>query len=432
MNVLILTYGTRGDVQPYIALGQGLQHAGHSVTLSTSERFRSAVEAAGLQYEFMNDGMLALLETPEGQDMLENTNNLFDVVKRTLSLMKQVGPIQQALVEESWNAAQRSCPDFIVFHPKAFIAPSIADKLDVPVAMALVVPGLVPTAEHPNMVLPRMKLGGWYNKLSYRIVNQLIGLSVGKHIRAWRKQNDLPKMNGTSLLYTGDGTPVPVLHGFSRLIFPPPADWPPNVSVCGYWHADDCQSYSPAPELEVFLAAGPPPVYVGFGSMKGRDPARLASTAIEAIQRAGVRGLLATGWGGLEAEALPETILKIDQVPHAWLFPRVRAVVHHGGAGTTGAALRAGKPSVVVPFFGDQPFWGHQVHALGAAAVPIPLKKLTVEKLQAAIQEVTTDQAIIDRADTLGVELREEDGVGNAVAVIESLAASEWPVESDK
>jgi len=422
MNVLILTYGTRGDVQPYIALGQGIKRSGHCVSLSTSERFRNTVEDAGLQYEFMNDGMLALLEAPEGQDMLENTNNIFDVVRRTLGLIKKVSPIQRALVEESWAAAQRSRPDIIVFHPKAFIAPSIAEKLGVPVAMALVVPGLVPTGEYPNMILPRIKLGGWYNKLSYRFVNQLIGLSVAKHVRAWRSENDLPKTKGFNLLYAADGVPIPALHGCSELIFPRPDDWPPTATMCGYWHADGYQSYSPSLELEAFLATGPPPVYVGFGSMKGRNPERLASIIIEALQKAGVRGILATGWGGLEAESLPETIFKTDQVPHAWLFPRVSAVVHHGGAGTTAAALHAGKPSVVVPFFGDQPFWGYHVRRLSAGSAPIPLKKLTVEKLKAAIQEITTSKAIIDQAEVLGVKLREENGVENAVSMIESLA----------
>ncbi|WP_347332826.1 glycosyltransferase [Marinimicrobium locisalis] len=410
-------------MQPYIALGQGLKRAGHCVTVATSWRFRDAIEAVGLQYAFMNDGMLALLETPEGQGMLEDTSNIFQVIRHTLGLIKQIGPIQRALVEESWTAAQQSRPTIIVFHPKAFIAPDIAEKLGIPVVMALVVPGLVPTAEYPNMMLPRLKLGGWYNRFSYSFVNQLIGWSVAKYVRAWRKKNDLPKIKEFNLLCNADGTPIPVLHGFSGLVLPRPADWPSTARICGYWHTDDAHNYIPPPELEAFLAAGPPPVYVGFGSMKARDPERLASVIVEALQKAGLRGILATGWGGLKAEMLPETILKIDQVPHAWLFPCVSAVVHHGGAGTTGAVLRAGKPSVVVPFFGDQPFWGYQVHALRAAAVPIPLKKLTVEKLKAAIKEVTTSEVIIGQAERLGAKLREENGVENAVAMIESLAA---------
>ncbi|RUO36098.1 UDP-glucose--sterol glucosyltransferase [Aliidiomarina shirensis] len=421
MNVLILTYGTRGDVQPYVALGQGLKRAGHCVTVSTSSRFSETIKAAGLNYAFMNDGMLRLLDAPEGKGALEDTNNIFQIVKRTLGLLTKIGPIQRALVDESWAAAKQCKPDIIVFHPKAFIAPDIAEKLGIPVLMALVVPGLVPTAEYPNMIMPQLRLGGWYNKLSYSFVNQLIRLSVAKHARAWRKANHLPKAKSFNLLQNADGTPIPVIHGYSNMVLPRPNDWPQTASICGYWHADDDQDYKPSPELSAFLEAGPLPVYVGFGSMTGRDPERLASIVIEALQRAGVRGILATGWGGMKIKALPKEIIAVDHVPHSWLFPRVCGVVHHGGAGTTAAALRAGKASVVIPFFGDQPFWGNRVHSLNVAAAPIPFKKLTVDRLVAAIKEITTNQSIIDHAAELGAKLREERGVEKAVAAIESL-----------
>ncbi|MBR9898344.1 glycosyltransferase [Pseudidiomarina sp. GXY010] len=421
MNILILTYGTRGDVQPYIALGQGLKRAGHCITLATSSRFRKIIEHAGLHYAFMNDGMLTLLDAPEDQGALEDTNNIFQVVKRTLGLLKKIGPIQRALVDESWVAAQQSKPDIIVFHPKAFTAPDISEKLGVPVLMALVVPGLVPTAEYPNMMLPRLRLGGWYNKFSYSFVNRLIGLSVAKYARAWRKAHHLPKAKRFSLLHTADGTPIPVIHGFSSLVVPRPDDWPQTASICGYWHTEDDDHYEPSPELSAFLNTGPPPVYVGFGSMTGRDPERLTDIVIEALQRAGVRGILATGWGGMEIKALPESIIAVDQVPHSWLFPRVCGLVHHGGAGTTAAALQAGKASIVIPFFGDQPFWGNRLHSLNAGAAPIPLKKLTVERLAAGIKEITTNQTIIEHAAALGASLREKHGVEKAVAIIESL-----------
>lgn len=421
MNILMLTYGTRGDVEPYIALGQGLKRAGHCVTLVTSSRFRDDIERAGLRYAFMNDGMLTLLDAPENQGVLEDTNNVFQVVKRTLGLLKRIGPMQRALADESWAAAQRCQPDIIVFHPKAFNAPDIAEKLCVPVVMALVVPGLVPTAEYPNMMLPRLKLGGWYNKFSYSFVNGLIGLSVAKHVQAWRKENHLPKAERFSLLRKVDGTPIPVIHGFSSSVVTRPDDWPQTARICGYWHNKDAENYEPSVELLAFLSAGSPPVYVGFGSMTGRDPERLAGIVIEALQSAGLRGVLATGWGGMKVKALPESIFAVDQVPHSWLFPRVCGVVHHGGAGTTAAAFHAGKPSIIIPFFGDQPFWGHRAHTLNAGSAPIPVKKLTVDRLVTAIKEITTDKNIIDNAAALGLKLRQERGVENAVTAIEGL-----------
>lgn len=421
MNILMLTYGTRGDVEPYIALGQGLKRAGHCVTLVTSSRFRDDIERAGLRYAFMNDGMLTLLDAPENQGVLEDTNNVFQVVKRTLGLLKRIGPMQRALADESWAAAQRCQPDIIVFHPKAFNAPDIAEKLCVPVVMALVVPGLVPTSEYPNMMLPRLKLGGWYNKFSYSFVNGLIGLSVAKHVQAWRKENHLPKAERFSLLRKVDGTPIPVIHGFSSSVVTRPDDWPQTARICGYWHNKDAENYEPSVELLAFLSAGSPPVYVGFGSMTGRDPERLAGIVIEALQSAGLRGVLATGWGGMKVKALPESIFAVDQAPHSWLFPRVCGVVHHGGAGTTAAAFHAGKPSIIIPFFGDQPFWGHRAHTLNAGSAPIPVKKLTVDRLVTAIKEITTDKNIIDNAAALGLKLRQERGVENAVTAIEGL-----------
>ena len=424
MNIFIATYGSRGDVQPYVALGKGLQNAGHKVTLATSERFCNFVKAHGLHYGYMNDDLLAILDTDQGRDLVENTNNLFEVIKQTFSMMKQVGPMQQALLQESWEAAKQSNPDLIIFHPKAYGGPQFAEKLGIPVTMALLIPMMVPTTEHPNLGFPELKLGAWYNRMTYQFVNKLTGVSANKHVKAWRAANGLPPQKRFDILHTTDGGVIPVLHGFSQHVIPPPSDWPKTARTTGYWFLNQANDWIPPPELEVFLEAGPPPVYVGFGSMAGRDPERLANIVIEALQRAGVRGIIVTGWGGLKAVALPETVLQIDQAPHAWLFPRMAAIVHHGGAGTTAAGLRAGKPSVVVPFFGDQPFWGQRIHSLGVGSNPIPQKKLTAEKLAAAIKDVISNPTIRQKAEDLGAKVRHEDGIGNAVALIEGIMKS--------
>jgi sterol 3beta-glucosyltransferase len=221
------------------------------------------------------------------------------------------------------------------------------------------------------------------------------------------------------------GEPVPVLHGYSEHVLPRPADWPDGALVTGYWFLESDATWQPPDRLRDFLAAGDPPVYVGFGSMAGADPRRLARVVAEATRRAHVRGLLAIGWGGLDAGDLPDSVLAIDEAPHDWLFPRVAAAVHHGGAGTTAAALRAGRPSVICPFIGDQPFWGRRVRALGAGSDPIPQKRLTAENLAAAIREVTTNPAIGRRSRELGERIRGEDGVANAVSALRS-ALARW------
>jgi sterol 3beta-glucosyltransferase len=207
-------------------------------------------------------------------------------------------------------------------------------------------------------------------------------------------------------------------------VVPRPPDWKPWHSETGYWFAPPADDWSPPPELEAFLAAGPPPVSVGFGSMSGRDPARAARVVLEAVRLAGVRAVLVTGWGGLAAADLPPGVFTIDQAPYDWLFPRVAAVVHHGGAGTTAAGLRAGRPSILCPFIVDQFFWGRRVHELGAGPRPIPQKRLTSEALAGALREATTSAPIQAAAADLGRRLAAEDGVARAVALIERIACN--------
>ncbi len=187
---------------------------------------------------------------------------------------------------------------------------------------------------------------------------------------------------------------------------------------------DRREDWQPSPELEAFIESGPPPVYIGFGSMAGKNPERLARIVIEALQQTGQRGIIAAGWGGLTTGQLPDTIFPIDSAPHDWLFPRMAAVVHHGGAGTTAAGLRAGRPTIICPFLGDQSTWGQHVYDLGAGSKPIPQKKLTVEKLAAALREVATSQAIQQSAAEIGEKIRQEDGIANAVTIIERVVAN--------
>jgi sterol 3beta-glucosyltransferase len=296
----------------------------------------------------------------------------------------------------------------------------IAEKLGVPAVMAVPVPVIVPTTESAAIGFPDLKLGKWYNKLSYAV------LHMGYHqyddvVNEFRQDvlglGKYPK--STAPIEMADGTPIPILHGYSELVWPRPSDWSDQAHITGYWFLDQNEDWQPPTELAAFLEAGEPPVYAGFGSMAGRNPARMAHIIIEAMQQANVRGIIATGWGGLDADNLPETIYKVEKVPHDWLFPRVSAVVHHGGAGTTAAGLRAGRPTIICPFMVDQPYWGARVHALGVGSKPIPQKKLTAAKLAAAIQQVTNDPAIRQNADDLGEKIRVEGGIGKAAAIIE-------------
>jgi sterol 3beta-glucosyltransferase len=211
---------------------------------------------------------------------------------------------------------------------------------------------------------------------------------------------------------------TPTLYGYSTHVLPRPQDWNAQIHITGYWFLDEGEGWQPPADLVAFLDAGDPPVYIGFGSMGSRNPEEAGRIALDALARSGQRGIIAAGWGGLKTGDLPESVHLISALPHSWLFPRMAAVVHHGGAGTTAAGLRAGVPSIITPFGMDQPFWGRRVAELGVGPQPIPRKKLTAERLAAAITEATTNPTMRRRAAALGEAIRSEDGIGNAVAMV--------------
>ncbi|MDO8963746.1 MAG: glycosyltransferase, partial [Coriobacteriia bacterium] len=215
----------------------------------------------------------------------------------------------------------------------------------------------------------------------------------------------------------------PTLYGYSPSVVPVPADWSRDCHVTGYWFLDAPEGWDPPVDLAEFLAAGPAPVYVGFGSMGSKDSERTADMVLGALARSGQRGVLSSGWGGLAASDLPADVFMVGSVPHAWLFPQMAAVVHHGGAGTTAAGLRAGVPSVVTPVMGDQGFWGQTVHRLGVGPKPIARRRLTADKLGDAIRVAASDTGMRERAAALGERIRAEDGVGAAVEVLSAWEA---------
>jgi sterol 3beta-glucosyltransferase len=212
-----------------------------------------------------------------------------------------------------------------------------------------------------------------------------------------------------------------ILYGFSPSVIPKPVDWDSNIHVTGYWLLDSGSDWTPPSDLVEFLAGGTPPIYIGFGSMSNRNPEETANLCLQALAQTKQRAIMLSGWGGLQKSNLPDTVFMIDSVPHSWLFPRVGAVVHHGGAGTTAAGLRAGVPSIIIPFFGDQLFWGQRIAELGVGPEPIPRKKLTVERLTQAIQQAVTDESMRQCASNLGAKIQAEDGIAGAVSVVQNI-----------
>jgi sterol 3beta-glucosyltransferase len=408
MRILISTFGTRGDIQPFIALGQGLKASGYAVAVCTPEGFRGVVEANGLDYAYVDNEFLALTEQGlVAQGMGER-----------MAIARQFPQAIRRALDDEWQAAQDFQPDAIIYHTKSLGSYHIAEKLGIPQILALPLPA-TPTREFPYPFFAGMRLGGGFNRFTYRLIALAQSMWAGTTNDFRVRTLGLPSLSRFADPLVGpDGKPVPVLYPYSRHLVPVPADFPSHVYVTGYWFLDRAQDWQPPPELAQFLEAGAPPVYIGFGSMGGTQPEKRARIALEALAKSRQRGLLASGWGGLKASDLPEDVLMIDAAPHDWLFPRMAAVVHHGGAGTTAAALRAGKPNVICPFLGDQPFWGWAVHQAGAGPEPIPQRKLTADRLAEAITAATSNQEMQTRAATLGEAIRAENGVACAVEII--------------
>ncbi len=410
-KILMITIGSRGDIQPIVALGKGLQAAGYDVALQTAEAYKPFVQEHGLPYLYMNNEFMKLTESKAGQAAAEGGNNL--------SLMKQVMPMLRQMLQDEWQAAQNFQPDAIIYHPKSLGGYHLAEKLNLPLFLSLPLPIYTPTSAYPTPIMSGIRLGGSFNRFSYKLMGWASApyTSVVNDFRV--KTLGLEKRGRfASEIIKPNGEPVSVLYAYSPDVLPIPADYPPQVHVTGYWFLDCSDDWQPSIDLLRFLEAGAPPVYVGFGSMSGTKAQERANIVLAALAKSGQRGLLASGWGGLKATDLPTHMFMLEQAPHDWLFPRVSAVVHHGGAGTTAAGLRAGKPTVIVPFIADQPFWGKVVYDLGVGSQPIPQKKLTIDGLSAAIRRVTNDAEMRRRAEILGEKIRAEDGIGNAVKII--------------
>lgn len=416
MKVLVLTLGTRGDVQPFLELARGLRAAGHDALVVAPHRFTALADGFGVPFAGVDDGPLRVMDDDRAGELIEGG------LRVRLRQMRDLPAMFTKVLEDCWAVAAAGPPFDLVVHNGQIIAGQhVAEALGVPAVLGLPLPLYVPTREFrwSGAPLPAW-LPGALNRLTY-LGMKMPAVTFGGVVDKWRATTlGLPARRGRhDPTLAADGTAAPVLHAFSPSVLPRPSDWPASAVTTGYWTRPDG---TPLPErVEEFLAAGDPPVSVGFGSMIGSDPARLAEVVVDAARRVGVRLILASGWGGLAGATSAEDVLVVDDVDYRSLFPRVAAIVHHGGAGTTGAAFAAGRPQVVCPFVADQPFWGSVVHGLGVGAAPVPQRRLTADQLAAALDAVIGNESMARSARELGERVRAEDGIGTAVAALERI-----------
>ena len=418
MRIAIIAPGSRGDVEPYLALGKGLKQAGHVVRLVTHQNFEGFVNSYGVEFWPVEGSVQDIAHSISLRAPLEGGN--------FLAIMSQMAREAQrgALAFAKGGLAACDGMDLVIAGiGGVFIGIALAEKLRLPLLQAYYIP-FTPTRAYPSFLFPRLPpwFGGALNRLSYQLARQMMW-------QGFRSADGLARRDVLGLPSAPFWGPFnadclqhcPILYGFSPSVIPRPSDWDGNMHVTGYWFLDPADDWTPPAALMEFLQAGPPPVYVGFGSMSSRKPEQTAALILQALGQAKQRAIMLSGWGGLRKADLPDSVFMLDSIPFSWLFPRVAAVVHHGGAGTTAAGLRAGVPSVVVPFFGDQPFWGQRVADLGVGPQPIPRRKLTVERLAQAIQEALTDQTMRQRAANLGSKIQAEDGIARAVALVQQI-----------
>jgi sterol 3beta-glucosyltransferase len=417
MRIAILASGSQGDVQPYIALGKGLSDAGHAVRILTHDNYEKTIRSYGLDFYVLKGNPQEVMESEEIRALLEK-GNFLAINAHTSKIVKEA--------TQDWAkdglVACKGAELLIAGVGGLFVAVALAEKLNIPLLQAYVFP-FTPTKDFPTALVPKSvaRLGGGANLLSHQLFRQIMWQS-SKAADKLVRQNilNLPPAPFMGPYSSARFQQLPALYGFSPSVIPQPSDWH-NAKVTGYWFLEASSHWTPPHALTDFLQNGSPPVYIGFGSMGNRNPEETANLVLAALEKSKQRAILLSGWSGMRRENMPDSVLLVDSVPHSWLFPRVAAVVHHGGAGTTAAGLRAGVPSVVIPFFGDQPFWGERVAALGVGPKPIPRKGLTAENLANALQTAMTDQAMRERAATLGKKIQAENGIANVVAVIKQI-----------
>lgn len=414
MRITILAGGSRGDVQPYVALGQGLQEAGHTVRLLSTEDFHDLVTEHGL--DFMSTGGSSQAVARDLQALIEQGKTL-----KVFSQMKIAAEKQAVQAAEKGLMACQGADLILGGFSGLFSGQAISETLGIPLLLAYLVP-LTPTSAFPSPLtpLPQTPLTRWLNKPSYWIARQTMWQSFrSADTKARAEVFHLPPTSFWGPFSSLKRHKQPVLYGYSSQVLPRPGDWDDNQQVTGYWFLEPPPGWEPPADLLHFLEAGPPPVYIGFGSMPSRKPEETAELALQGLACTGQRGILSAGWGGLKKEQLPENVWMIGSLPHTWLFPRMAAVVHHGGVGTTAAGLAAGVPSIITPFFADQPFWGRRVYELGVGPRPIARRRLTSDNLAQAIERAVSDEAMRKRAASLGERIRAENGVAQAVKIIE-------------
>jgi sterol 3beta-glucosyltransferase len=409
MKITILTYGSRGDVQPFIPLSRGLMDRGHQVILAAPACFEDLIVEHGIRFAL-------LAGDPEdlSRRLNDSGHNFFKMIHELMNHAVEIGAQVLQQTEEACKDADLIIHTFT----HAVGAHTLACEKNIPDIHIQLFPMFTPTGDYPNIVLPNFRIR-FLNRLSHQVSSLITGWSSKSGFEQVRRRAGLPKRK-LSWPFKDDPHRLrtPILCAWSPSILPPSSDWSKRVHVTGYYFFPIHVAYQPSIELDSFLKADKPPICVTFGSMVNRHVEKIDHIVREALEQTDNRGVILSGWGGIKNQ-VSSNLLYVESVPHDWLLSHCKMIIHHGGAGTTSAGLHAGIPNIVVPFTADQPFWGSRVHAAGVGPKLILVKNLSVDNLVRAIVEAESN-VIRERAQIIAQEIRSEEGVVDAIKLIEA------------
>jgi UDP:flavonoid glycosyltransferase YjiC (YdhE family) len=413
LKVAVLTFGSRGDIQPLLALAVGLRQAGYEVFLGAPRNFAGLAAEHGVPFRPMSFD-ISELGRQLGFGRIADKISVWQMAR----LLRRAPFIADVVNLDAWNLTEDA--DAIVYRNGVlYAARDIAEARGIPSIEVCLVPK-EPSREIPGFLGSGKRRGPTSNLLSSRIVCR--AFYVLRRMSANRFRRDIlqwparPRFGGPSTIELEE----PRIYGYSPTVIPKPSDWRPQAHVVGYLFLDEPPGWQPPAAVCRFLDVGPRPVFIGFGSVPTANPRQRGSMILEAVHRAGVRAVIHGEWAeAANEQGPPENVLAAGDMPHCWLFPRMAAVVHHGGAGTTADALRAGVPMIVVPHGIDQPFWAHRACDLGVSPEPIPHRRLNADRLAEAIRRATTDSAMQKRAAEIGARIRAEDGIRRSIKLFQ-------------
>lgn len=410
MRIQMVAIGSTGDVQPMLVLAKALAGRGHAVSLAAFSALGPMVEGAGIAF------------VPLPGDAERYIGSIIQPGANPFTYISRLEGSLHGMLDQLMDALLAACrgADILVATFFGAVPFALAEHLRIPlVETSYCLTDL--TGDHCLPVMPELPLGRWFNRTTYRLAYRMIGTAESLYLGPWYRANGIAQRTiARGPDYRVSGRTVPVLYAMSEHMVPRPPEWGDNIHIVGFWEelADD---YTPSEALAAFLAGGDTPLSIGFGSMTSGDMEGALEAVLGALAITGRRAILSSGWGGLEAAALPESVYVLrEYVPHPWLFAQTCGVVHHGGAGTTAAGLLAGKPTLVVPFGSDQYFWGNRVHALGCGPKPLPRTKLTAKRLAARLELLLQTPAYGSNAGHMRTLLRAEDGPNTAADLIEA------------